>query len=103
MALAQRHVARAQLVIALELQLGLEIRDARDLLLEILELLALAYAERSLQNGHIYEGTNGPSGHRWASCGIPETVRGSRAWNSAPLAPPSPTEFRATSLATSTR
>ena len=43
-ALAQRRVARAQLLVALKLQLGLEVVDAHDVALEDLELLALADA-----------------------------------------------------------
>ena len=44
-ALAQRLVARAQLVFVFELELRLEIVDPRDALLELLELLALADPE----------------------------------------------------------
>ena len=51
-ALAQRLVARAQLVVRLELQLGLEVVDAGDVLLEGLELLGLADPQGAVENGH---------------------------------------------------
>src|SRR5688572_4594227 len=52
-ALAERGVALAQLVVRLELELGLIRVDELDLALELLELLALAHAERAVQNRHI--------------------------------------------------
>ena len=51
-ALAQRLVARAQLVVGLELELGLVVVDAGDVLLERLELLALADAQGAVENRH---------------------------------------------------
>ena len=47
-ALAQRVGRLAQLLIRVELELGLVVVDARDVLLERLELLALAYAQRAV-------------------------------------------------------
>src|SRR5215210_6862534 len=52
MALAQRGVAGAELIVRLELELGLECVDQLDVPLERLELLALADAERAVQNRH---------------------------------------------------
>ena len=51
-ALAQRLVARAQLVVGFELELGLVVVDAGDVLLEGLELLALADPQCAVENGH---------------------------------------------------
>src|SRR5947207_11492516 len=56
-ALAQSLVALAELVIALELELRLEVVDARDALLEELELLALAETQGPLDNGHRRDGS----------------------------------------------
>src|SRR5215207_7337032 len=51
--LAQRLVALAELVIRLELELGLEGVDQLYVALEVLELLRLADAESAVQNCHI--------------------------------------------------
>src|SRR5918992_5327801 len=50
--LAQRGVAFAQLVVRLELQLGLVVVDAGDVPLEILELLGLADPQGAVEDGH---------------------------------------------------
>jgi len=50
--LAQRGVALAELIVRLELQLGLEGIDELDVPLERLELLPLADAQGAVQNRH---------------------------------------------------
>ena len=61
-ALAQRVVARAQLLVGVELQLGLEVVDPRDVLLELLELLALAHAQGPVEDRHRAETSNAELG-----------------------------------------
>ena len=50
--LAQRVHALAQLVVGLELELGLEVVDASDALLELLELLGFAQAQGTVEDRH---------------------------------------------------
>src|SRR5918999_1644675 len=68
-ALAQLLVALAQLVIGRRLELGLEVVDAGDVPLEILELLGLADPQGAVEDGHRSYGSNAgvrsgaPRGH----------------------------------------
>src|SRR5688500_12280082 len=62
MALTKGYVALAQLVVGLELELGLVVVDAADVLLEGFELLGLADPQRTVENGHLGYGSNAVGG-----------------------------------------
>ena len=56
--LAQRVHPRTQLVAGFELELGLEVVDASDALLELLELLGFAHPEGAIQESHAAQDTD---------------------------------------------
>ena len=59
--LAERGEALPELVVVLELELGLEGVDQRDALLVLLELLALADVQRTLEKTHETQASAGPA------------------------------------------
>ena len=61
-ALAQLVGALAKLLVRVQLELGLEVVDAADALLELLELLAFANTKGAVENRHFSESSSG----RWA-------------------------------------
>ena len=62
--LAERVHPLAQLVVGLELELGLEVVDASDALFELPELLGFAHTEGAVEDRHSAEGTNATAGGR---------------------------------------
>ena len=74
-ALTQRLVALAQLLVRFELQLGLEVVDACDVALEELELLRLAYPQCAVEDGHSSYGSKAPGLADPAREAEPERVR----------------------------
>jgi hypothetical protein len=64
MALAERLIAGLELLVRVQLELGLVVVDAGDDLLEGLELLSLTYPQRAIENGHPRDGSKG-TGALW--------------------------------------
>ena len=83
--LAQRVHPLAQLVVGLELELGLEVVDASDALLELLELLGFAQTQGTVEERHDAEGTNAAGlarrvgGRGWAALRRPAEAGALRA------------------------